>query len=176
MVSLTQRCFSTRNFNWRIRDRFVKVVQPERDLPLHPSLPLHLAFHCLNAMECRARSLPRHPVGGRRRRRVRFVFTPELLPHLMMTHCTRLQMHSGRRRLSRTSVRHSPTPLSQTRSRSALPPCRHLRRAKSGWTPNASPLHAAPLRHRLGNSFHRGRVDKVNPFEYRVHTCSGSSY
>ena len=52
MVSLTQCCFSTRNFNWRIRDRFVKMVQPERDLPLHPSLPLHLAFHCLNGMEC----------------------------------------------------------------------------------------------------------------------------
>ena len=52
-----------------------------------------------------ARSLVIRPVG---RRRVRFVFTPELLPHLMMTHCTRLQMHSGRR-LSRTSLRPSVT-------------------------------------------------------------------
>lgn len=74
MVSLTQCCFSTRNFNWRIRDRFVKMVQPERDLPLHPSIPLHLAFHCLNGMECHP--FPRPPVG---RRRVRFVFTPELV-------------------------------------------------------------------------------------------------
>ena len=104
MVSLTQRCFSTRNFNWRIRDRFVKMVQPERDLPLHPSLPLHLAFHCLNGMECHP--FPRPPVG---RRRVRFVFTPELLPHLMMTHCTRLQMHSGPWAAVVTHVRPSVT-------------------------------------------------------------------